>query len=189
MKKILILLSLLLILVGCEGVGLLASSNPDTKLRQAYWMMEQNRALKAEALINQAIILAQNKGNKVALAEAYFTYGNLYKNWSYHEGDFVNYFKKQGTYDGTYMKSITNFQHAVELFKNISDETGVVKSLVGIGNAYSARGDSEKAREAYQQALERYNKAKQKGRIEEPVLRDDFNNMGEVIEYFLKEEA
>ncbi|OGS15758.1 MAG: hypothetical protein A2251_08730 [Elusimicrobia bacterium RIFOXYA2_FULL_47_53] len=152
-------------------------------------MMSQGRVPMAEDLIGQAVIIFKKNANENGLADAYHEYGNLYKHDSYHN-KWSNYYKQKGTYDGTYIKSIDNYKKAVELFDRLEDESGVVKCLMGIGNAYSLRGEKDKALEYYKDALGRYNMAKKGGRIKvEPIMNNpNYKNMGELLEAFINEE-
>lgn len=177
----------LLLLTGCAGVGLVATSDPKEKLQQADYLMMQDRPALAELTIKDAMRIFQEKGDELGMADAYHAYGNLYKDDSYH-GKWAAFFKKEGTYDGTYMKSIENFNKAMVLFQKHSEESGVVKCLLGIGNAYGLRNEKAKSCEYYRQSLSRYDKAKKEGNLKvEPVMHDKrYKNMGELIEAFIK---
>ncbi len=177
-------------LSGCAGIGLMATSDPYRKLQQADYLMSQERAALAEFTIKDALVIFERNHDELGMAETYHSFGNLYKNDSYH-GKWAEYFKKAGTYDGTYMRSIDNFTKAMELFRKHSEESGVVKCLLGIGNAYGLRGERGKSCDYYDQALERYKKAKQAGQLKnEPfTLNPYYKNMGELIEAFIKYEC
>ena len=179
-----------LLLNGCAGIGLMATSDPYRKLQQSDYLMAQERAALAEFTIKDALETFKRNNDELGVAEAYHSLGNLYKNDSYH-GKWAEYFKKVGTYDGTYMKSIDHFTKAMELFEKHSEKSGVVKCLVGIANAYGLRGEREKSCDYYNQSLERYNQAKQAGQLKhEPVmLNPQYKNMGDLIEAFMKYEC
>lgn len=186
MRTIVVVL-LLSAIIGCTGVGFVATSDPNKKLAQANALMDQDRALLAEDVIKQALEIFQKDGDELGMADAYHTYGNLYKHTSYHV-TWAAKFKELGTYDGTYMKSISNYEKAIKLFEKNNEETGVVKCLVGIGNAYAGRGENEKECKYYKEALSRYQSAKKEGRLNrEPVIFDKrYNNLGELIEAFIQ---
>lgn len=185
--KRLVALAVLLILTGCAGVGLVATSDPKEKLRQADYLMMNDRPALAELTIRDAMAIFREKNDELGMADAYHAYGNLYKGESYH-GKWASFFKKEGTYDSTFMKSIDNFNKAMALFEKHSDESGVIKCLVGIGNAYGLRNEEEKECSFYNQALLRYKKSKQEGTMKvEPVIHDKrYKNLEELIEAFVK---
>lgn len=185
MKKFAVIL--ILLCSGCTGVGLVATSDPGKKLQQAYALIAQDRAVLAEDVIRQAMSIYKERNDKLGMAEAYHAYGNLYMSKSYHDKN-AETFKKLGTYDGTYQNSINNFKQAIKLFESSKSEVGVVKSMVGIGNAYIEKKEPSKACKYYVQALSRYNTDKKSGAItNEPQIFDKrFNNMGQVIESYVK---
>ena len=174
---------LLFTISGCAGVGLVATSNPDVKIQQAYRMMNEGRALMAEDLIRQAMVIYKKENNILGIAEAYHTYGNLYKHSSYHN-------KKPGTFDRSFMKSVSNYEMAKTSYEQVGDEVGAVKSLIGMGNAYHLRNEDNKACGYYSEALSRYNSGKENGVItKEPVILDKrYKNIGDVIIAFKKRE-
>ena len=177
----------LLLFTGCAGVGLMATSNPDVKLQQAYQMMDQDRALMAEDLIRQAIVIYEKEDNTLGIAEAYHLYGQLYSHPAYH-GKSAATFRKFGTYDGSYMKAINNYEESIKAFNKIGSEIGIVKCLVGIANAYHKRNEDGKACGYYKKALSRYQEGKKNGTItKEPVIFDKrFKNMGQIINSYIK---
>ncbi len=178
------------LLVGCSGVGHVATSDPNRKINQAYSLMSQDRLLLAEDMIRQALVSFESAGDKPGMAEAYNAYGNLYKNDFYINGRWKAKFKELGTFDGTYMKSIENFSKCQDLYKQIGDGSGEAKCLLGAGNAYGLRGETNKACEHYKNALATYNNAKQAGgNFKEPQMLTGYANMGELIEAFISKEG
>jgi len=174
-------------LIGCTGIGFIATSNPYRKLAQASELLRQDRALLAELVIGDSLEIFKRKGDELGMAEAYHAYGNLYKHYSYH-GEWAATFKKYGTYDGTYMKSITHFEKSKGYFERNGKELGVIKCLFGIGNAYELRGNREKACTYYNEALSRYRAGEKQGTITpEPIIHNrQYKDPGELIESFMK---
>ena len=76
--KILVRLSILLLLAGCSAMGVMATSDPEVKLRDAANLyINLDRPLPAESLIFQAIEIYQKQGNLRGLGNAYRAYGSL----------------------------------------------------------------------------------------------------------------
>lgn len=70
--------ALLLPIFGCEGVGVVASSDPYVKLGQAdYLLNHEGRVMQARRQLDEAIPLFAQKGDKAGLAKAYRLYGIL----------------------------------------------------------------------------------------------------------------
>ncbi len=178
------------LLVGCSGVGHVATSDPNRKISQAYSLMSEDRLLLAEDMIRQAFVCFEAAGDKSGMAEAYHAYGNLYKNDLYINGRWKAKFKEMGTYDGTYMKSINNFSLCQGLYSQIGNGFGEAKCLLGTGNAYGAKGETEKACDYYKKSLAAYNGAKQTGsNFKEPQMLSGYANMGELVKAFIKKDG
>ncbi len=180
-----IVVTLLLLLSGCAGVGLVATSDPNEKLSQADYLMQQDRALLAELTIKDAIEIFKKNNDELGLADAYHAFGNLYKHPTYH-GKWKPQFEKAGTYDGSYMKSIENFEKAMNIFKKHKEGSGVAKCLLGIGNAYGIKGNTLQSCEYYNKASDYYQQSKKEGTLgNEPVINNpNYNNMGDLIDAF-----
>lgn len=174
-------------LTACTGVGFVATADPAEKLAQSAEMMNMDRCLLAEMNIGDAMKLFVEKSDQQGIAKAYMYYGLLYKNWCYHEGKSSLQFKANGTYDGSYQKSIDNFAKAIELYDKAGNDLGAVNAISGTAEAYSARGDKSSACSNWALALERYRKGKASGSISnDRVSTPGFSNMGEVIEAHIK---
>ncbi len=180
----------ILLLSGCAGIGVAATSDPYQKLDQADAMMAQDRAAMAESLISDALKVFEEKNDAAGIADAYHAYGNLYKHPSYH-GKWKPTFEKLGTYDGTYQKSIDYFNKAKEIFENKKDATGVSKSLFGIGHVYGIKNERETSCQYYSKALARYRSGKEQDLVEtEPVMNDrKYKNLGELIQAFINHDC
>lgn len=124
MRNILFLvgLSILLFLEGCAGVGIVATSDPDQKMRDAYYLINKgDRPLPAETLISEAIEIYQRQNNSRGLGTAYAGYGDLltsptlakwgFKNMNFHDKSvtFENRIAMSNVY---YTKSIEAYQAA-----------------------------------------------------------------------------
>lgn len=127
------------VLTGCLAAGVPYTSDPRQKLSYAYQLMNLNRPLPAEKLINEALETFQKQGNEIWIAECYFTFGNLYKHSSYH--NWKNYYSSRGEYDGTYSRSKDYFQNATDLYLKNNDLVGASKATFGIGIVHGLQGN------------------------------------------------
>lgn len=157
---------------GCTGIGHISTSDPYGKLGQAQALVAEDRLLLAEDVIGQAMERFRQSGDIEGMAEAHHAYGNLYKNDLYQNGRWTSQFQKLGTWDGSYQKSIDQFFAAGKLFAEAGDEIGVVKSLIGTGNAHGLRGEREAACEHYLEARRRHRQAIDSGQPlrDHPIL-------------------
>ena len=71
-----LLLVLILMLAGCEGVGIPATNNPDTKLGQADYLMNgAGRIMQARRMTEEAIAIFDERKDEAGLGRAYREYG------------------------------------------------------------------------------------------------------------------
>jgi tetratricopeptide (TPR) repeat protein len=79
MKKIIVALAAVLLLTGCSGVGIIASSDPRVKVGQAEEMQRQGRYGRAKQLLDEANAIVQQQGDERGMAEVYRGYGLFYR--------------------------------------------------------------------------------------------------------------
>lgn len=60
MKKYLSLLIICYFVSGCSAVGVIASSDPEVKINQAYALLDSGRAFPAERLFKEVIEISGN---------------------------------------------------------------------------------------------------------------------------------
>jgi tetratricopeptide (TPR) repeat protein len=175
-------------LVGCTAIGIPVTSDPTQKLRYAYQLMDRKRFIPAEALIQESLDIYRQQGNELGMAEAYHTFGNLYKN-----GDYIDRYVRSTTRFGTeteaYARSIDNFTRAKVLFEKHDDYASVTRCLVGIGNGYSLLGDKPRACQSYAEALRSFDVARQKDpSVRLPILTG-YPDAPSLINAFIEKEG
>lgn len=70
--------ALALWLTACAGVGIVETNDPKVKLAQAdYLFKEQGRVMQARRQLDEAIVLFEQRGDKLGLAYSYLLYGLL----------------------------------------------------------------------------------------------------------------
>ena len=91
----------LFMLAGCAGVGVIASSDPLTKLNDAEDLyQEQDRPLIAERLIREAIVIYQERDDPHGLGNAHREYADLLRSRSI-VGKWQTYYRQYGFQDTT----------------------------------------------------------------------------------------
>lgn len=111
-----------LLLVGCAGFGIVASSDPLTKLNNAeYLFLTQNRPLPAERLIRESIEIYQERDDPHGLGHAHSQYGNLLRSpavtrWEkvYRRDGFLD---KSVTFDNRFAKASEHDSKALEYYR------------------------------------------------------------------------
>ena len=70
-------LAVVFLLGACEGVGIVATDDPYTKLSQSVALRDDGRIMQARRMLDQAIVTLEQRGDKAGLAKAYREYGVL----------------------------------------------------------------------------------------------------------------
>ena len=157
-----------LLLAGCAGVGIVATSDPLTKLNDAeYLFMRQDRPLPAERLIREAIAIYQEGDDSHGLGNAYREYGDLLLSpavikWEklYRRDGFLD---KSVTYDNRDVKASENYSKALEYYKRAEQQLRDASKYDARTNvyfnmawSYYSLNDRVKACNYYDRALEAY---------------------------------
>jgi tetratricopeptide (TPR) repeat protein len=161
-------LSGLLLLNGCAAFGVVASSDPLTKLGQAENLfMKQDRPLPAEKLIREAIETYQERDDPHGLGTAHVYYGDLLTsravaNWEiiYRRDGFQD---KSVTFDNRLAKASEHYSQALDYFERAAQQHRDAGRYDALTNVYFSMGWSnymlnqrEKACGFYEQTLEAY---------------------------------
>ena len=163
-------------LYSCAAVGVLPTSNPMTKLHSAYRMMDEGRFRRADQFTKEASEIFEKQGDQLGIAEAYHTYGNLYKNG--HQWNYLYDLEKSKVY----------FERARELFERNKDYLGVAKSLFGMGNAVHYENPTE-ACQHYRESLKAYEMAMSEKRNPAipMAINQNYKDFPEMVKAFQKE--
>jgi tetratricopeptide (TPR) repeat protein len=153
--------STVFLLTGCAAFGVPYTSDPGKKLSYAYMLMDdQCRPLAAERLIGEALDSYRANGDEIGMAEAYHTFGNLYKFNCYHTKWEKYLLETMGSHEKAYERSRENFQKAADLYEKHKDLMGASRSYFGIGNVYGIQEDQQRACALYDKSLALYNEGK-----------------------------
>lgn len=186
-KSLVLFCGTLTMLSGCAGVGVVETSDPAVKLRDAYSLFDrQDRPLVAERLIREAIEIYQKNSDELGLAEAYRTYGFFFESgsvegkWSkqYREGGFLD---KSATFDTRFEKSIEYFEKARAIFagqKRFGDLTNVNMNL---GYVYSTLGKRDAACQSFDRSLENYRDNLRHNPFAKPISPKGFGTFEEFL--------
>lgn len=156
----LFLCTLSLIVAGCAGVGVIARSDPATKLRDAGDLFErQDQPLMAEKLIREAIESYQNRNDQQGLADAYRTYGFFFRSPAI-EGKWSRYYREKGfldesaSFDARYGRSVQYLEQARAIYEEYRRFDALTNVNLNIGFTYEVMGYGAAACEAFDRSLE-----------------------------------
>lgn len=145
-------------LVGCAGVGVVASSDPRVKLSDATYLFDQqDRPLIAERLIREAIEICEGTADQACLAEAYRTYGFFFRspsidgkwNKQYRGHGFLD---KSAIFDSRYAKSIEYFNKAREIYVRLGRFDKLTNVNLNMGFTYALMGEPKLACRAFDES-------------------------------------
>lgn len=118
-KKIIILFIACCFLSACAAAGVVASSDPRQKLKDAYSLLRENRPYPAERLIREAMEGFKEQNNSYELGLAQLMYGQFVKSqnfdWPLFRGQYPNTetAEQRNTFALPYFKeAINNFRIA-----------------------------------------------------------------------------
>ncbi len=127
-------MTVLMFLNGCAGVGVAQADDPLTKLNQAEALYtQQDRPLIAERLIFEAIDLYQQRGDSHGLGLAHRAYADLLRSQAV-TGKWALYYQKNGFYD-----KVTTFDSRIE-----KSTEYYIKALGYFSNAESKLKDEKR---------------------------------------------
>ena len=115
--------TILALLAGCAGFGIVATSDPLTKLNDAESLfLRQDRPLPAERLIREAMAIYQERDDPTGLGHAHREYADLLRSRSvsgkwekvYRENGFQD---KSVTFDNRIAKSSEYYSKAIEYYE------------------------------------------------------------------------
>ena len=152
-------LSLMSFVLGCAGVGVVATSDPQQKLADARHLFSyQSRPLIAERLIREAMEICQQSGNQRCLADSYQTYGLFFRSRSieswetvYRRDGFLDQF---ATYDTRFEKSLEYLWKAVPLQEQLQRFDALTNAYLNIAVVNEIMGRKENACSAFAKSLQ-----------------------------------
>jgi len=130
-----------LLLSGCAGFGIVATSDPLTKLNDAADLFErQDRPLPAERLIREAIAIYQEDNDLHGLGNAYREYGDLLRSPAVAKWETVyrrdGFLDKSVTFDNRLAKASENFTKALEYYQRSEQQLRDSAKFDALTNVY-----------------------------------------------------
>jgi tetratricopeptide (TPR) repeat protein len=166
------------VLMGCSAMLVPYTSDPSKKLDYAYSLIDTDRPLPAENLIDEALDIYQKKGDELGMAEAYHTYGNLYKTDVYYTFPRTSERRVK-----TKEEAVGYFQKALDLYKKNNDFIGAAKCQFGMGQVYWVVGKNAEACSVLDDSLVSYNKAKELDPSAKMPFRANAPEFSKIIQY------
>lgn len=188
--KVVAILCLQLLLVGCAAMGVVESSDPQVKLNDAeYLYRNYDRPLPAEKLIFEAIEIYQKQGNSRGLGNAHRAYGDLLLSGSMAKwGKKMHYHDKSVTYDNRIAKSSEYFTKALEYYQASEKQPLEAKQFDNLTNLYFNMGWSyfrlnelKKSCSFYDKSLEAYAENIRRDPTAKPIAPSNFASYPDLV--------
>lgn len=155
---------------GCAGVGVVATSDPQTKLNDAEDLfLRQDRPLIAERLIREAMAIYQEQGDFHGLGNANREYADLLLSPSI-SGKWNTYYRENGfqdktvTYDNRtakaseyYAKAVDSYVRAVDQLRSTNRYDALTNVYFNMAYSYYRLNDRVQACHFYDETLGAYN--------------------------------
>lgn len=149
---------LFLNLVGCAAALVPATSDPNKKLDDAYFLIDNGRSLPARKLIGEALEIWQSRKDDMNVARAHSAFGDLYRNG-----------RAQGKLTlPDYPLAVQNYERAVDAYTRMERPKWVALNLWPIAASYQAQGNNKAACEILKKALQVYKGAPNSQEATEP---------------------
>ena len=145
------MLFVFLLLGACAGIGVVETSDPAQKLRDAEILYDnEDRPLLAERLIREAIEIYQPTNDKLGLGESYREYGFLLRSPSV-KGTWADFYRQNGfldksvTFETRYRKSVEYLEMATSLFVELGRFDRATNTALNQGFSYVLMSDNSEA--------------------------------------------
>jgi tetratricopeptide (TPR) repeat protein len=161
--------TLLLMISGCAGIGVVETNDPLRKLDDAeYLYMRQDRPLIAERLIREATAIYQERGDAHGLANAHREYADLLGSLSGSKWE--KYYREKGFQDKTvtfdnrtekaseyYRKALDFYKQAEQQYLNTAKYDALTNVYFNMAWSYRMVGEHEKSCAFYDKTVDAYN--------------------------------
>jgi len=149
---------LILLLTGCAGVGVVATSDPRVKLSDAeYLCFHEDRPVMADKLIFEAIQICKDKSDQACLAQGYRAYGFFFKSACVEHWEKIyrkyGFNDKSASYDDRFSKSVEYFEKSRQIFVQLEDFGMVTNVDLNTGYAYMLMGKKNLACRAFDKSV------------------------------------
>lgn len=197
--RFLVVLTIMLLMVGCSAMGVMVTSDPDVKLRDAENLYRNlDRPLPAESLISEAIEIYQKQGNLRGLGNAYREYGALLfspsmTKWGKGGVFGVHFHDPSVNYENRKEKAAEYWQMALDTYQKYEPQPLEAKKYDELTNLYYAMAWTYNGLNDHNNSCKYFNKSlaayAENIRLNPSVrpLSPGFNSFPEEVAYYEKQ--
>jgi tetratricopeptide (TPR) repeat protein len=164
------LLAAAFLLSGCAGVGIVSTSDPAVKLDDAEVLFQKkNRPLPAEELIQEALVIYQERDDPHGLGSAHREYGDLLRSpavvsWEPAYRKSGGFLDRSITFDNRLAKASEQYSMALENYRRAEQQELAASKYDALTNVYYnmawsnlALGARDEACTDFDRSLQAYN--------------------------------
>lgn len=188
-----------LFLAGCAGVGIVATSDPQAKLSDAFQLYRtQNRPIPAQRLIFEAIEIYEDRNDAKGLADAYLLYGDFLLSdsvteWNSRLGNKLGFLDKSVTSENRVIKAREYATKALEYFQVAVEQTQKTEKFDLLSNLYyqmalasnmqmhDLPGDRKKSCEFYDKSLAAFRENIRRNPAAKPYAPPSYGSFANLI--------
>jgi tetratricopeptide (TPR) repeat protein len=161
---------------GCAAALVPDTPEPEKKVANAYFLMDQGRSIPARKLLLEALAIYEASKDDVSIAQTRTALGDLYKDGR-AQGDFKL---------PDYLQAIENYRVAVGIYKKVDKPKFAALNLWAIGWSYEKIKDLKQACSSYMASRSEYLKSSAPKEATESFEKANFLSLA-VVEHILKE--
>lgn len=141
--------ALVLALTGCAAALVPATSDPNKKLADAYYLLDRGRTLPAKKLMEESLAIWQERKDQMNTARAHSALGDLYRNGR-TQGDLKL---------PNHALAIENYKSATDIYKSLKEPKWAALNLWPQAVSFHELGDLKSACAALSEARKLYKAA------------------------------
>jgi tetratricopeptide (TPR) repeat protein len=183
-----------IVLTGCAGFGIVATSDPLAKLRDAEDLYaRQYRPLPAERLIREAMAIYEERDDPHGLGHAHRNYGDFLGSaavlkWEalYRRDGFLD---KTISFDNRKTKALEHYSKALEYYRRAEKQHQQAQKYDALTNVYYSMAwshfmldENDKACFYYDQALGAYHENIRRNPNAKPFVPSGYRSISDLIE-------
>ena len=191
--SIFVVLGSLLLVSSCAAMGVIATSDPHTKLNDAEELfISQNRPLPAERLIREAMAIYQERDDPHGLGNANREYGDLLKSPAVAKWEMV--YRRDGFQDKSiefdnrfakasefYRRAITYYQRAEQQHRDNGAFDALTNVYYNMATSHNKLGERDQACVYYDRTLEAYNETIRQNSTAKPYAPPGYGSVSNLV--------
>ena len=190
MLRMLVLACVVAFIMGCSAALVPYTSDPKQKIEYAYWLFgEKYRAIPAEKLLHESMIIYQKNGDTKGLAEANKAYAIFLRSYAVekYRDRFLEkgFLKKDVTFENRFTKSIEYLKKAEDYYMRVGEYDALTNVYLHMGFTYMASNNQINGCSLFRKSIEA-NKVFIKNHPNAKVVSDGYGSYDDYMDNIMK---